>query len=325
MFQAAAWLVSQFYSLVHSYAGAIALVAATIMVLLTPLTLKSTKGMLEMQRLQPEMRRLQQAHRNDRQKLNEEMMKLYQEHKVNPLSSCLPLLAQMPVFIIMFRVLNGLTRIGDDGTFNPGYISKTSELFASLDKRDKMLSIGLDLATTPARIMGDDFVKGIPYALLVVALAGLYFVQQRMVASRTVSPTMSATQAKLMQYLPVAFAVFQVFLPTGLVVYYATQAIIRILQQWYITRRFYGNDDAIGRQAQAASETARQMAKDDKANKGKKADEAPKSAPAQIQSRRVTPSKNKPTPSGNRPSRPVPPSKRGGGGAAPGRPKPPKK
>ena len=315
MFQAAAWLVSQFYSLVNSYAGAIALVAVTIMVILTPLTLKSTKGMLEMQRLQPEMKRLQQAHRNDRQKLNEEMMKLYQEHKVNPLSSCLPLLAQMPVFIIMFRVLIGLTRI-KDGTFNPGYISKTSELYLSLDNRNEMLSLGLDLAKTPANVMGEDFLRGIPYALLVVALAGLYFVQQRMIASRTVSPTMSPVQAKIMQYLPVAFAVFQVFLPTGLVVYYATQAIIRIVQQWYITRRFYGNDNAIGRQAMAASETARQMAKDDKANKGKsdkgtsKKDESTKDAAAPIQSRRVTPPKNRPTPSGNRPGRPVPPSKR---------------
>ena len=317
MFQAAAWLVSQFYSLVNSYAGAIALVAVTIMLILTPLTLKSTKGMLEMQRLQPEMKRLQQAHRNDRQKLNEEMMKLYQEHKVNPLSSCLPLLAQMPVFIIMFRVLIGLTRI-KDGTFNPGYISKTSELYLSLDNRNEMLSLGLDLAKTPANVMGEDFVRGLPYALLVIVLAGLYFVQQRMIASRTVSPTMSATQAKIMQYLPVAFAVFQVFLSTGLVVYYATQAIIRIIQQWYITRRFYGNDNAIGRQAMAASETARQMAKDEKAGKsgGDKSAKSKKAEPAKdeqpgIQSRRVTPPKNRPTPSGNRPSRPVPPSKRG--------------
>jgi YidC/Oxa1 family membrane protein insertase len=272
--------------------------------------------MLEMQTLQPEMRRLQQQYKNDRQKLNEEMMKLYQEHKVNPLSSCLPLLAQMPVFIIMFRVLIGLTRI-KDGTFNPGYISKTSELYLSLDNRNEMLSLGLDLAKTPANVMGEDFVRGLPYALLVIVLAGLYFVQQRMIASRTVSPSMSATQAKIMQYLPVAFAVFQVFLPTGLVVYYATQAIIRIVQQWYITRRFYGNDNAIGRQAMAASETARQMAKDEKSgkNSGEKSAKAKKAEPAKdtqpgIQSRRVTPPKNKPTPSGNRPGRPVPPSKR---------------
>ena len=79
------------------------------MLLVTPLNLKSTKGMLEMQRLAPEMRKLQNEHKGDRQKLNEEMMKLYQEHKVNPMASCLPLVAQMPVFIIMFRILHGMT------------------------------------------------------------------------------------------------------------------------------------------------------------------------------------------------------------------------
>jgi len=73
----------------------------------------------------------------------------------------------------------------------------------------------------------------------VLLLAGLYLVQQRMIASRTVSPTMSANQAKLMQYLPVAFAVFQIWLPTALVVYYMMQAVIRIVQQQYITQRFY--------------------------------------------------------------------------------------
>ena len=76
--------------------------SVVVMAITTPLTLKSTKGMLEMQKVAPEMRKLQNEYRNDRQKLNEEMMKLYQEHKVNPMASCLPLVAQMPVFIIMF-------------------------------------------------------------------------------------------------------------------------------------------------------------------------------------------------------------------------------
>ena len=109
MFEIPAWLLAWFYSVTHNYAIAISLIAVVVMLIITPLTLKSTKGMLEMQRWQPEMRKLQQQHRGDRQKLNEEMMKLYQEHKVNPMASCLPLLAQMPVFIIMFRVLHGLT------------------------------------------------------------------------------------------------------------------------------------------------------------------------------------------------------------------------
>lgn len=306
-FQAAAWLIDTFYAWVGEYSIAIAMVSVAIMTLIAPLTLKSTKGMLEMQRLQPEMKRLQNQYRGDRTQLNQEMMKLYQEHKVNPLASCLPLLAQMPVFIIMFQVLNGLTRIGADGTFDPKFIPKDTELFQSLDKTSEMLSFGLNLAQTPAEAMGDNFVRGLPYALLIVALGGLFFIQQRMVASRTVSPTMSPVQAKIMQYLPVAFALFQVFLPTSLVVYYMVQAVFRIVQQGYITRRFYG-ENGLGREAQEASAKAREMAKDEPAKFSKQKTE-PKQAPTPIQSKRVTPGKNRPTPSG-RPARPVPPSKR---------------
>ena len=305
MFRAAAWLIDTFYAWVNNYAIAIGMVALAIMLLITPLTLKSTKGMLEMQRLQPEMKKLQNQYKGDRQKLNEEMMKLYQEHKVNPLASCLPLLAQMPVFIIMFQVLNGLGRIGADGTFDPKHIATDSALYQSLDKTNEMLSFGLDLAISPAKAMGDDFVRGIPYALLIIGLGGLFFIQQRMVASRTTSATMSPTQAKIMQYLPVAFALFQVFLPTGLVVYYGIQAIVRIVQQGYITRRFYG-EGGLGREAQEAGAKAREIGDDAKSSKQKK---EPSQAPAPIQSKRVTPGKNRPTPSG-RPNRPVPPSKR---------------
>ena len=217
MFTPFAWLIDTFYGWTHNYAIAIALVALAIMIIIAPLTMKSTKGMLEMQRLQPEMKKLQNQYKSDRQQLNQEMMKLYQEHKVNPLASCLPLMAQMPVFIIMFRVLHGLTRMGTDGTFNPDYISKSSDLFKALDGSKEMLSFGLDLHLSPSEAMQADFVSGLPYAFLIIALGGLFFIQQRMVASRTASPTMSAGQAKVMQYLPVAFALFQVFLPTALV------------------------------------------------------------------------------------------------------------
>lgn len=328
MFQAAAWLISVFYDWVNNYAIAIGLVAVAVMILITPLTLKSTKGMLEMQRLQPEMRRLQQQHRGDRQKLNEEMMRLYQEHKVNPLASCLPLLAQMPVFIIMFRVLIKLTEKDPaTGFFSPSYISEDSQLYRDLSSSTEMLSFGIDLARRPLEVLSDDFVKGLPYVLLVAALSALYYVQQRMVASRTVSPTMSPTQQKIMQYLPVGFAAFQLFFPTGLVVYYITQAIVRILQQAYITRRFYHGDDSIGKQAQAASVTAREMAKEDGGGGGlfaglERATKAPKDAKdaktgkagadpkkaaprpkpaAPTSSKRTTPPKGRPTPT-NRPS-----------------------
>ena len=285
MFELAARLIAAFYAWTHSYTVAIGLVAVVVMLLITPLTLKSTKGMLEMQRLQPQMRRLQQQHKGDRQQLNAEMMKLYQEHKVNPLASCLPLLAQMPIFIIMFRAMHGLI-FEVDGKFAPKYLNPNSELYVSLFGKSEMKSFGIDLALRPMQAAQENFAKGIIYILLVAALAGIYFVQQRMVASRTVSPTMSATQAKVMQYLPVAFAVFQLFLPTALVVYYMVQAVVRIVQQYYITKRFYGNDDSLGRRAQAASAEARDIAQSEK--KAKK-DTPPSNEP--FQSKRVTPRK----------------------------------
>jgi YidC/Oxa1 family membrane protein insertase len=258
MFELAARLIAAFYAWTHSYSVAIGLVAIVVMLIITPLTLKSTKGMLEMQRLQPEMRRLQTQFKGDR---------------------------QMPVFIIMFQALSGLgNRV--EGLLAPKYLNETSELFISLNGKAEMRSFGLDLSITPQAAVQDSFGKGLIYVVLVAALAALYFVQQRMVASRTVSPTMSATQAKIMQYLPVVFAVFQLFLPTSLVVYYIVQAIVRIVQQYYITKRFYGNDDSLGRQAQAASAKARDIAENDKQSKK---DTPPSNEP--FQSKRVTPRK----------------------------------
>jgi len=339
VFEVPGALVAWLYSLTHSYTMAIALVAVIVMLLVTPLTLKSTKGMLEMQRLGPEMRRLQAEHRGDRQKLNEEMMKLYQEHKVNPMASCLPMLAQTPVFIIMFRILHGMTykptggngliaervlaaggQTATDVGFLPRYLSHSSELYQSLVRQHEMSSFGLDLSLSPAEMLGESFGKGLIYALLVVILGALYFAQQRMVAARAaVSPTMSPGQQKLMQYLPVVFAVFQIFFLLGLVIYYIVQAILRIAQQYYITRRFYHGDESLGRQAQAASAKAREesqkdgggggmfaQARRDAAAAREQADALAKKANQQAAalqgSKRYTPPKNRPTASANKPA-----------------------
>ena len=315
IFDAVGWLIAWIYSWSNDYSIAIGMMAVIVMLVITPLTLKSTRGMLEMQRLQPELRRLQIEHKGDRQGLNEAMMKLYQEHKVNPLASCLPLLAQMPVFILMFRLLTGLTyRPSPDAGFAPKHLAESSEMFQSLVGNDEMRSIGLDLAVTPINVMRENFAQGLIYAGLVAALALLYFVQQRMVASRTVSPTMSASQQKIMQYLPVVFAVFQVILPTGLIVYYFVQALVRIGQQAYITKRFYGADDSIGRQAQQASAKAREI-KDDDTKKAKKQEKSGKTE--DFTSKHVTPPKNKP----NTQSTPSAP----GAKTPPKRPKPPQR
>jgi YidC/Oxa1 family membrane protein insertase len=327
-----AWPLTQFYALTGSYALSIMLITLVGVATTTPLTLKSTKGMLEMQRLQPELRKLQQQHRGDRQMLNQEMMKLYQEHKVNPLASCLPLLLQMPVFFGMFTLLRGLTQNTDpDGTFAPRIIDPNSQLYKDLDRSTEMLSWGLDLARSPAQMLNDNFARGVLYVFFVVLLGLLYWVQQRMIANRSVSPTMSPVQAKIMQYLPVAFAIFQVFFPLGLVLYYMWQTVLRIVQQEYITRRFYKGEQSLGRQAHEAGKEARELAKNDKTAKANGVSGRPaakgagaKSVPAKgsaskpgaakagspkatTPSKGATAPKGKPTPSG-RPPKPSSPT-----------------
>ena len=336
LFDVFATPLAWFYSITNDYILSITAMALIVMLITAPLVLKSTKGMLEMQKLAPEMKRLQNEHRGDRQKLNEEMMKLYQDHKVNPLASCFPLLLQMPVFIIMFKVLHGLTRSATcvQGTtleackgiatgakvFNPEYVSSSSKLYQSLLGKNEMLAWGLDLSKTPIHMIGESFGKGLIYALIVVVLGALYFLQQKMVAARAAAaPNMSETQQKIMQYLPVVFAVFLVFYLTGLVIYYMAQAIFRIALQAYITRRFYRGEDSLGRQAQAAGDRAREIAKKDgngggglfaQAKREMSAGKAPQKAAnsSTTVSKRVTPPKNRPTPTG-RAGRPAPSGK----------------
>lgn len=331
-FEIPGYLLSWLYEITgNSYVLAIVLLAVIVMTMVTPLILKSTRGMLEMQRLAPEMRQLQNEYKDDRQQLNQEMMKLYQEHKVNPMASCLPLAAQSPIFLILFRLLHGLTwrptghqelmahtilsSTGEPATadvgFFPRYISKASDLYQSLVHETEMSALGLDLSRSAAEMLGDNFTRGLIYAFLVALLGLLYFGQQRMVAARAaVSPTMSETQQKLMQYLPVMFAVFQIFFLLALVIYYIAQTLIRIAQQAYITRVYYRDEESLGRQAQAASERARELAKQNgdgggllgraKADLGQAKQKAEKRAEAAEQksrnSKRTTAPKGRPTP-----------------------------
>src|SRR5438067_6887739 len=98
-----------FYGIVGDYGLSIVLLTVAVRVLLIPLTMKQIRSMQAMQRLQPEIKRLQQKYKDDRQKLNEETMKFYKENKVNPLSGCLPLLLQLPLFIVLYRLIHDLT------------------------------------------------------------------------------------------------------------------------------------------------------------------------------------------------------------------------
>ena len=131
LFEPFAKLLAFFYSVWPSFGGAIALFTLTIMIVLTPLTLKGTRSMMVLQALQPEMKKIQAQYKDDRQKLNEELLKFYKENNINPLGGCLPLLVQLPVFIILYNVLRGLTNtvvVDGHSVFAPKYLDHSSKL-----------------------------------------------------------------------------------------------------------------------------------------------------------------------------------------------------
>src|SRR5262245_2535966 len=158
MFDALASLLAWFYDIWPSYGGAIILLTLSVMLVLTPLTLRGTRSMLRMQQLQPEMKRIQKEFKDDRQRQNEELMAFYKENGINPLSSCLPLLIQMPVFIVLYQVLRGLTQVSDavtancpdGGCFDPKYLNESSSLYQSLSSHTQMEWLGFNLAISPS-------------------------------------------------------------------------------------------------------------------------------------------------------------------------------
>lgn len=230
MFQALAGLLAFFYELVPSYAAAITLLTLAVMLVLTPLTWKSTRSMLEMQRLQPEIKKLQQKHKNDRQKLNEELMAFYKEHKVNPVAGCLPMILQMPVFIVMYQVIHGLTRTVN-GIPSPKYIDQDSRLYQDLvEGGGKMMSFGVDLAQS-ARAVSGGFGSALPFFVLVALVVIAQYIQTKQMSGRN-SAAQSNPQTQLIQkVMPIFFGFISYTIAAGVNVYFLVSALFRITQQ----------------------------------------------------------------------------------------------
>lgn len=230
MFQALAGLLAFFYELVPSYGVAIVMLTVAVMLVLTPLTWKSTRSMLEMQRLQPEIKKLQQKHKNDRQKLNEELMAFYKEHKVNPVAGCLPLLLQMPVFLVMYRVINGLTQVRN-GVPSPAYISKDSRLYEDLvADGGEMVSWGVDLAKSASKMGSSGFGTAVPFLILVALVVVAQYVQTKQMSGRSASAQNPQMQV-MQKVMPVFFGFISYSIAAGINVYFLASSLFRIAQQ----------------------------------------------------------------------------------------------
>lgn len=279
MFDLFSNILAALYSLWPSYGVMIILLTLAVRIVFTPLTVRGTKSMLEMRKIQPELKKLQAKHKGDRAALNVEVQALYREHKINPLGGCLPLLAQAPVFLVMYQVLRGLTRrmsevgksvgniaaqyvpcptrpcqdlisrpengealnetIFGDRTFNPRYVDKDTQLFKDLSEDTEMLWLGMDLSFSPSAALAESFVKALPYLLMVVLVGVLGYYQQRQISGRNPDMEVNPMQRTLMRVLPIFLPIISFSLPAGLIVYFITTSAIGVGQQAFITRRVY--------------------------------------------------------------------------------------
>lgn len=186
-----------FYRFTHNYGLAIILLTIIIKILLAPLTHISLKSMKEMQKLAPEINRLKQRYKDDREGLNREVLALYKRYKINPMSGCLPLLAQMPFLYAIFTTLQ--TAVDLRGA---------AFVFWIKDLSDKD-----------------------PFYLLPILMGITMFIQQKM-AVTTVDPL----QARIMLFMPIIFTIMFMGFPSGLVLYWLFQNILSIGQEYLVRR-----------------------------------------------------------------------------------------
>lgn len=248
------WVLAGFYSLIPSYAFAIIMLGLTFMVLVVPLTLKSTRSMLAMQALQPKLKQLQQQHKNDRLAMNQAMTELYKEEGVSPFGSCLPSLIPLPLFYVLYRVIGGLTHVQCTGkkglacVADPLYLSKHTKMFKDLvatapahsvypGTGAKIHSWGLNLGTNAIAAiehhLGAGQIFGTLFLLLVMVAANYYQQVQITNLNPMVARSQEANpQMRFMRVFPIIFGLICIRLPAGLVMYYAVSAMFRVGQQW---------------------------------------------------------------------------------------------
>jgi YidC/Oxa1 family membrane protein insertase len=198
------------------------IIALTLIVrsALLPLTLKQFKSMQSMARLQPEIKKLQDKYKNDKERLNQEMMRFYRENKVNPFASCLPMVAQLPVFLSLFYMLRVDLRhdicpdVNPVGTPNPQPCGEGGE----------------------AQFFFIPDLTNRAYGYVLVILIVLY-ISSQLASTLLMSTTTDRTQRMIFLALPFFFVLFVWQFPAGLLVYWITTNLWTIVQQAIVRKR----------------------------------------------------------------------------------------
>ncbi len=219
----------------HNHVGvswglSIVLLTVLIRALLLPLTLKQFHSMQKLQRLQPEMKALQAKYKDDKQRQQQELMKFYKENQINPLGSCLPLVAQLPVFISLFYMLRSSLRADICPKIQPGYDAALQKVTSHAHTVPCGPHGGASFLFIP------DLTDKATGAVLVVLI--LLYVGTQLGSSLLMSsPTMDTTQRRIMLLMPLFFVVFIISFPAGVIVYWITTNTWTIGQQYVVRKR----------------------------------------------------------------------------------------
>ena len=272
------------YAVTHNYALAIALLTIAVVAVTTPLTWKSTRGMLAMQMLAPEIKKLQQKYKNDKEALNREMMALYKENNINPLGGCLPLLPQMVVFFVLYRTIYNLSHKATYATRQAAVnlcphptngVAQITKLttgvkngkpFTCADPQNvshgSALYHNLVAAGGHMKVWGFDLTLGVRTAhggavvgcwILVVLVVASYYFQTRQMSSRNPQAAQANPQMQSMQKIfPLFFGLISITIQAGVNVYFLVSALCRIGQQSLM----YRHDPILRRQVENARNAA---------------------------------------------------------------------
>ena len=241
LFELFGLVLAGLFAIWPNYGFAIAGLTIIIMLALTPVTVKSTKSMLAMQRLQPEMKKLQAKYKGpeNRELLNQEMMKLYKENGTSPFGACLPSLLQMPFLIVLYTLIRGLSTtatvvINGHKTVvgAPRYIPTHSQMHSALvlSKGQMQWWFGMDLSAYPLAHHGvSQALLTIPYLVLIAAAMFLQYYQMRQMNSRNPQAAAANPQMQTMQkFFPIIFGFIYLKVPAGATIYMVVSSAMRI-------------------------------------------------------------------------------------------------
>ena len=239
LYDAVSWIILTFHrafdglgmSPSWSWCLAIVCLVVLIRILLIPLFVKQIKSMRAMQQLQPEIKKIQQRYKGDRERTSQELMKLYKEHNTNPLASCFPILAQAPIFLALYKVLNKVSKEQAVGVMNLEDVRSAghaSFFGAHLDEK----------------FMGADSFS--VHFVTIVMILGMslsqFYTQRQLMTKNMPAASMESSpflrQQKVMMYLfPIMFAVFGINFPVGVLLYWLVSNLWSMGQQMYVIRR----------------------------------------------------------------------------------------